>query len=408
MTDTLFTNALLLDPEAGTQAERHVLVKGGRIAEVSDTAITAAGDARVVDLKGRTLMPGLIDGHVHVIAGTADFAAMRHWSPFYVSARASDILEAMIGRGFTTVRDAGGADFGVADAVEEGFFNGPRIRFAGHALSQTGGHGDMRGRGENNLDQCLCCASLGVVCDGVAEVRKACRTEIRKGAHQIKIMVSGGVASPTDRISSTQFSIEEIRAAVEEAEAAEIYVMAHAYTARAINRALENGVRSIEHGNLLDESSCDLFVRHGAYLVPTLSTYHALAAEGVAAGLPADLHAKVFDVLDAGTRALELAHRKGVKIVYGTDLLGQMHKHQLREFAIRGEIQPAIDVIRGATTIAAELLQMTGEIGRIVPGARADMLVVDGDPLRDLGVMQDPDRFLKAVVKDGKFYKDAL
>jgi imidazolonepropionase-like amidohydrolase len=405
----LIRNANVLDVVAGTiLADRSVLVRDGRIVEIDGAKAATPTGARVIDLKGLTLMPGLSDGHVHLTAATPDFAALTRWSPSYVAARAGEILEHMLMRGFTTVRDAGGADFGLADAVEEGYLTGPRILFCGHALSQTGGHGDMRGRGENSFEGCFCCAGLGVICDGVAEVRRACRNEIRKGASQIKIMASGGVSSPTDRITSTQFSIEELTAAVEEAEAASLYVMAHAYTPRAINRALDCGVRSIEHGNLLDASSIDKFLEHDAFLVPTLATYHALAEEGVKVGLPADMHAKIFDVLDAGSRALELAHRRGVKLVYGSDLLGAMHRRQLTEFAIRGEVQKPIDVLRAATINAAALFRREGEIGVVAPGARADLLAVDGNPLDDLGVMQDPERFLKLIMKDGKIYKAAL
>ncbi len=411
MTEILFKNAHLLDVVGGTLLpDRHVRVEGGRIVEIAEgpAPAPAGEDVRIVDLRGMTLMPGLCDGHVHVTAITPDFAMLGRLSPFYVGARAGDLLRAMLMRGFTTVRDAGGADHGLARAVEEGVLAGPRLLFCGRALSQTGGHGDMRGAGENALEGCFCCAGLGRICDGVAEVRRACREEIRKGATQIKLMVSGGVSSPTDRIGSTQFALDEITAAVEEAEAAEIHVMAHAYTARAVNRALSCGVRSIEHGNLMDESSADLFLERDAFLVPTLSTYHALAREGIEAGMPKDLHAKVFDVLDAGTRALELAHRRGVRMVYGTDLLGALHRHQLLEFAIRGEVQPPIEVIRAATCNAAALFGMEGEIGVIAPGARADLLVLDGNPLDDLAVLRDPDRRLKAVVKDGRFHKDAL
>ena len=404
----LFENATVLDVAAGTLVpDRQVLVIDGRIADV-DTRTARPADAAVFDLRGLIVMPGLCDAHVHVTAATADFAAMSRWSPFYMAAHAGEILKGMLARGFTTVRDAGGCDYGLAEAVEHGLFAGPRVRFCGRALSQTGGHADMRGRGEHTLEGCFCCPGLGHVADGVSEVRRACRHEIRKGAHQIKLMVAGGVASPTDRITSTQFSEEEIRAAVEEAEAASIYTMGHAYTGRAVNRALRCGVRSIEHGNLIDDESVRLFREHDAFLVPTLSTYHALAEEGVEAGLPAALHAKVFEVLDAGMRALERAYRGGVKMAYGTDLLGAMHRHQLREFALRGEVQPPLDVIRAATTTAAELLGMVGEIGVTAPGARADLLVVDGNPLDDLGVLQSPETRLKAVLKDGRFFKNEL
>ncbi|PWC41922.1 amidohydrolase family protein [Azospirillum sp. TSO22-1] len=404
--DILLANATVLDAAAGALLpDHHVLVRAGRIVEVLDGRLPGSA-ARTIDLRGAVLMPGLCDGHVHVTAATPDFAALERWSPTYVAARAGDILRGMLLRGFTTVRDAGGCDFGIAQAVEEGYLEGPRILFCGHALSQTGGHADMRARGQNSFEGCFCCSGLGRICDGVDAVRRACRDEIRKGATQIKLMVSGGVASPTDRITNTQFSLDEITAAVEEAEAAGIYVMAHAYTPRAITRAVRCGVRSIEHGNLIDAETVALMKERGTFLVPTLATYDALAREGLQAGLPADIHGKVFEVLDAGQRALELAHHGGVPLVYGSDLLGSMHQHQLREFAIRGEVQAAADVIRSATVDAARLFGMEGEIGVVTPGARADLIVVDGNPLDDLGVLQRPESALKLVMKDGRIFKN--
>ena len=317
MSATLFTNANVIDtPRGEVLADRSVLVADGLIAEVGERL--DAGEARVVDLGGLFLMPGLCDAHVHVTAITANFPQLKRESPFYVAARSADILKGMLMRGFTTVRDAGGADFGLARAVEEDRLIGPRVLFCGHALSQTGGHGDMRGPGEQGLDQCFCCAGLGHVCDGIPEVRRAAREEIRRGATHIKIMASGGVSSPTDRIDSTQFAADEVTAIVEEAEAANLHVMAHAYTARSIDRLLSRGVRTIEHGNLLDEGSCDLFKKHGAFLVPTLVVYDALAKEGVEAGLAPELEIKIFDVLDAGSRALETAQAQGVRMVFGT------------------------------------------------------------------------------------------
>jgi imidazolonepropionase-like amidohydrolase len=285
---------------------------------------------------------------------------------------------------------------------------GPRILFCGKALSQTGGHGDMRGPGEHGLGECFCCAGLGRVCDGDTEVRRAVRDEVRKGATQIKIMASGGVSSPTDRITSTQFSRDEITAIVDEASAAGLYVMAHAYTADAVNRALECGVRSIEHGNLLDRESIRLLNETGSYLVPTLATYHALWEEGVEAGLPRELHGKIEEVMDAGKSALELADKHGVKIAYGTDLLGSMHKHQSNEFTLRAQVQTSRAVIRAATTTAAELFGLNGQIGVVEPGARADLLVIDGNPIDDLSLLQNQGQHLLAIMKDGVFHKNEL
>lgn len=403
----LISNARILDVDAGTYLDnRFVEIRNGRIASVSDGRPHFSGQE--LDIGGRVLMPGLCDGHVHVTAVTADLAAVNRMSPYYVAQHARKIMEDMLLRGFTTVRDAGGADFGLARAVEEGLIKGPRLLFCGHSLSQTGGHGDVRGPGEMNFNECLCCAGLSAICDGVAEMRKACREEIRKGANQIKIMVSGGVASPTDRIDSTQFAFEEIQAAVQEAHAANIPVMAHAYTAKAINRALMCGVDSIEHGNLLDMSAIRHFKQYDAFLVPTLVTYQALAEEGVQAGLPEKMIPKLAEVVDAGIAALRMAHEAGVKIVYGTDLLGSMHRRQLEEFTIRSVVQAPIDLIRSATTTAAALFRMQDKIGRVAPDHLADLLVVDGDPLADISVLTRPDEHLAAIVKEGDVVKNRL
>lgn len=398
----LFRNAQILDAERGNYlADGSVLVEGDRIVEVGGADLQVS-EAQSFDLRGMTLMPGLIDAHVHVTAVTADLARLAEWSPAYVTARASHVLVGMLQRGFTTVRDVGGADYGLAQAIEEGYLEGPRVIFGGKALSQTGGHGDSRDPGRQAYDSCYCCSTMGVICDGVDEVRKAAREEIRRGAHHLKLMLSGGVASPTDRIDSTQFSREEIRAAVEETEAANLYVAGHAYTSRAINRGLECGVRSIEHGNLMDESSLPLFQERGAFYVPTLVTYSALAARGREFGLPEHSHRKVFEVLDAGLHALELAHRARIPIVYGTDLLGGMHEEQLSEFTLRRQVQPPADILRSATTVAARLLHLDGQVGVVAPGAYADLLVVDGDPLQDIGVLTDPQRRLKLVMARGR------
>ncbi len=399
-------NANILDTRAGELiGTRNLRIENGRICEISSSAVGKA--ERTLDLRGRVLMPGLCDAHVHVVAATASFPDLLKWSPMYVAARAGEILSAMLMRGFTTVRDCGGADFGLAQSIEEGYLTGPRILFSGHAISQTGGHGDMRGPGEN-WDSCFCCAGLGRVADGVPEVRRACRDEIRKGAHFIKIMAAGGVSSPTDRISSTQFSEDEIVAAVQEAEAAETYVAAHVYTARAANRALRCGVRSIEHGNLIDDSTIDLLLAQDAFLVPTMSTHEMLAIEGVAAGMPKDMCDKVHDVVEAGHKTHAHAHSRGVKMVFGTDLLGSMQRHQLLEFKIRSAFQTPAELIASATATAADLFQMTGDIGEVIEGARADLIVVEGDPLADIEVLRNPDRHLKLVMKDGTVFKDAL
>ncbi|MGN6681528.1 MAG: metal-dependent hydrolase family protein, partial [Streptosporangiaceae bacterium] len=263
-----------------------------------------------------------------------------------------------------------------------------------------GGHGDHRGPGEHLLDPHPGAGELSTIVDGVDEVRRAARDELRRGAHHIKVMAGGGVASPTDRIDSTQFSVAELEAAVDEAKSANRYVAAHAYTPDAITRSLRAGVRTIEPGNLLDAAPAQQFQDAQAYLVMNLVTYWALQTEGREFGLPDASYRKVGEVLDGGMRALELAQSSGIKIGYGTDLLGGMHRHQSREFVIRSEIQEPIDIIRSATTVGAEIVGMSGKLGTLEPGALADLVVLTRDPLDDIAALADP-AAIKYVVKDG-------
>lgn len=358
-----------------------------------------------MDCKNAYVMPGLIDCHVHVTAYTASFALLEKTSPAYVTARAIQTLRQMLDRGFTTVRDAGGADHGLARAVAEGIVVGPRLLFCGKALSQTGGHGDMRGPGDDSSYECCGCIALGRVCDGDAEVRKAARDEIRKGATHIKVMAGGGVSSPTDRITSTQFSVEELSAIVQEASAANLHVMAHAYTPRAITNATKAGVKSIEHGNLLDTESAKAMADAGTFLVPTLATYDVLAEEGLTEGLTEDNVKKVADVREAGKRSIGIAQQEGVVMCFGTDLLAGMQRHQLRGLLLLEEAgMSAKDVIRTATCNAACLLGMEGEIGVIAEGATADILVLAKNPLLSTELFEDWKKNYVAILKGGHMH----
>jgi len=313
----------------------------------------------------------------------------------------------MLARGFTTVRDAGGADHGLAEAVAEGLVAGPRIHHSGRVLSQTGGHGDFRPRGDL-VPMCACTihsTGFSHVADGVDAVRRAAREELRRGAKQIKIMASGGVASPTDPIWNLQYSREEMTAIVEEAASWRTYAMAHAYTPEAIRRAVEAGVRTIEHGNLIDRETAGLMASRGAYLVPTLVTYFALDELGSAFGLPAESSRKLKEVMTAGLSSIELARSAGVAMGFGTDLLGELHDQQSRELTIRREVQSAAEILRSATVVNAEILREPGQLGIIKEGARADLLVVDGDPLADIAVLTNADR-MHAVIQDGRIAVD--
>jgi len=405
----LFKNCAILDTERGELLPGHeVLVEGEFIREVSGQPIDAP-DAVVHDLGGRTLMPGLCDAHVHVTAIEADLTKLDRLSPSYITARSINVLSGMLRRGFTTVRDAAGADHGLAQAVREGVCEGPRILYSGRALSQTGGHGDVRSPGEEAADPC--CPplwALSRIGDGVAEVRRAARDELRKGACQIKIMVSGGVASPSDRVTNTQYSLDEIRAIVEEAQAVGSYVMAHAYTARSIRRALECGVRSIEHGNLIDEETLDLILEKGAFLVPTLCVYEMLYREGDGAEIPQPIREKLGDLREKSLEALGMAMRKGVKVAFGTDLFGPFQEHQSLEFSLRKEVCSPADMIRSATVVCAELFNMKSRIGVIAPGAYADLLAIDGDPLKSPELLLEQGRYMSVIMKEGRFVVNRL
>jgi imidazolonepropionase-like amidohydrolase len=407
MSQVLFENAQLLDVEAGELRDgSSVLVEGERIVEVSERGIRAA-DARRIDAAGRTLMPGLIDAHVHVAITTLNLAAMTTKPVTLVAHEAGRILGGMLRRGFTTVRDAGGADFGLAQAVERGLVAGPRVFYSGRVLSQTGGHGDFRPR-EDSPQLCAChvhTSGFSHVADGVSAVRKAAREELRRGASQVKIMASGGVASPTDPIWNLQYSPEEMRAIVEEAEGWRTYAMAHAYTPEAIRRAVDAGVRTIEHGNLIDRATAEHMNARGAFLVPTLVTYFAIDELGRKLGFPAVSQAKVKDVLDQGLASLEIARAAGVPMGFGTDLLGETHDQQSREFQLRGEALSPADVIRSATVVNARILNREGELGTIAPGALADLLILDGNPLEDLSLLAEPEKHLHLIMKAGTEFR---
>lgn len=409
----LFRNGNLLDPLASDlQGTHDVLVEGGVIREISSTPIKVTG-AQEIDVKGKTIMPGLIDLHVHVLATQLNLSTQGVLPDALVMMRSVPIIQAMLQRGFTTVRDAGGAGWGLKCAINEGTINGPRLFISGRAISQTGGHGDPRPRSDHlrPMSFCGCCfraGDIGRVADGVDEVRKAVRQELQMGADQIKIMASGGVASPTDPIASWGYSEEEITAMVQEATARQTYVMAHSYTAEAIARAIKLGVRTIEHGNLIDAPTARLMHEHGAFVIPTLITYEALSLEGEKYGLPADSIAKISEVSAAGLTSLEIYRQAGVKIGYGSDLLGPSQRLQSEEFRIRSEVMPLPEVIRSATTTAAAVLNMQGKLGRLEVGAFADVLIVEGNPMRDVNCLLGQGDHIPLVMKEGQIFVNRL
>ena len=410
MSQLLFRNFQLLEPEVGAlQGGHELLVEGDTVREVSDRPIKAE-KADVIDCDGRTMMPGLIDSHVHVTLSEVNIRFLESIPLTLMTARAARLMLGMINRGFTTVRDTGGADWGLKTAVEQGDIPGPRLFIAGAAIGPTGGHSDPRRRTDFGM-RCHCCDAMRFgmrQSDGVSEMLKATREQMRQGVDHIKIMMSGGVASPYDPLDSLQFNPQEVAAAVQEANAFGRYVCAHAYTPEAIARAAHGGVRVIEHGNLINDATAKLMAEKGMFMVANLVAYYAMKERAAEYGMSGDMLAKNDLVIDGGLRSLEICKRAGVPVGYGTDLLGALQVEESREFMIRSEVLSPIEIIRSATTIGAQIIRQEGKLGTLKAGAFADLLLIDGDPLKNLGVFQEQGKYLAAIMKGGKFHKNLL
>lgn len=389
-----------------------VSVKSGLVDSVensTEAAISAARqqDIKIIDCRDKFLCPGLIDSHVHLMAvpGFSDLSKA-FGNPNDVSVlRQPYVCAQMLQRGFTTVRDCGGALLALKEAIEDGVFAGPRLFIAGHALSQSGGHADYRGP----HDHSMCCGGvttgLGRICNGVSQCMQAVREEVRTGADFIKIMGSGGVSSPTDKIDHLQFTGAEIRAMVECAANAGTYVTAHAYTPQAIRHCIENGARGIEHGNFLDVPTAKMMAERGCFLTPTLVTYAEMASAKWKGFLPPESASKNAEVLDAGLRALKIASEAGVTICYGTDLLGSLGQAQTREFALRSQVLSPLAILQSATINPARMLGRPDSLGQIKAGFEADILVLSGNPLEDVRILDDPEGNVLAVMKEGRVQK---
>ncbi len=406
----LLTNFALLEPTFGEIRRGYqILVEDDRVKALSDKPIKAK-DAVKIDCGGKTLMPGLIDSHVHALHSEVNIRFMENLPMTLVTARAATRLTAMLNRGFTTVRDTGGADWGIKTAIETGHIVGPRLYIAGQSIGPTGGHSDSRRRTFTD-GACVCCNGLmfkSAVADGIDGVRKAVREQMRQGADHVKIMMSGGVASPYDPLDSLQFSDGEVKAAVEEAEAFGRYVCAHAYSAKAITRAAKFGVRTIEHGNLIDDASAKLMAKKDMFLVANLVTYYAMKERAAKWGMSAESLEKNDIVLEGGLKSLEICKRNGVPVAYGTDLLGELHWDQSREFTIRQAVLSPMEIIKSATLIGADILRLPGKVGTLKPGAYADMILVDGNPLKNLGLLTEQGKYLAMIMKGGRMHKNRL
>ncbi len=412
MNRLLFINARVFD---GVSAEcptgMSVLVVEGRIAEVSTTPIAAAG-ARTIDVAGRTLMPGMIDAHVHAYASDVSVQRIEGHGASYRAAHGVRMLGHALDCGFTTVRDVGGGDHSLSRAIADGLVRAPRYFYSGKILSMTGGHGDMRLTEQRPHDDggCACgeVNSFARMADGVDACIRGAREELRQGAHCIKIMGSGGVASPTDPIWMNQYREDEIRAIVQETVERRSYVTAHCHPASAVRRCVEFGVRSIEHGTLIDDETARFVAAKGAFIVPTMATIFALIELGKSLGFPAESQEKMKVAHEGALSGMDRMRQAGVKVGFGTDLLGVTYVRECTEFTLRSEVFSAVEILRQCTSTNAEMMQMTGQIGCVAPGAHADLLVVDGDPLADIGLLAADGRRLAVIVRAGEVVKNTL
>lgn len=409
MSIRIFRNATIFDGQSADLIEGgSVVIEGDRIKEVGGPGLGCDG-AEVIDLGDRFLMPGLLDIHFHAYSITFNMHRLDSMTMPMKVAHAARLLKGALHRGFTTVRDPAGGEIGLQLAIQQGLFEGPRYFHGGKALSQTGGHGDMR-PGDAAEDLCGCAANFtfAEVVDGVDAVRKFCRNELRKGADHIKVFISGGVASPTDPVWMPQYTDEEIEAAVYEAGTRRKYVVAHCHSDEGARRCLKTGIRSIDHCTMISEETAKAIVaaEGKAYAVPTMAVIEQIVRHGEALGMFEESLVKAREVHQMAYRSLEYLYRNGARVGLGTDLFEEhFHPMQNQEFSFRADIVKPIDLLRSATSINAEIMQKSGQVGCIAPGAYADLLVIDGNPLDDIHLMSAPDKHFAMIMKGGEWVR---
>jgi len=411
MSFLVLKNATLID---GTGADPvsngTVVVEEDRIKEVlRGSPGRVPSDAQTVDCRNQTLLPGLIDGHVHLGAVDANIMEQqRLYHPSMLVIRTLKVIQEALDQGFTTVRDAGGADAGYREAQRQGLIPGPRVFVSGCALSQTGGHGDFRLSTEVRSPSQGLAGVATRICDGVDEVRRGAREQLRRGADFIKVMGGGGCMSPSDEIDTSQYSPDELRAAVFEAEAVGTYVAAHVYSSRSIRNCVSSGIRTLEHCNLMDESAAKAVKDAGAFMVPTLVTYEMISRMGKSMGIPENNVRKINEARDRGLEALAIAKKLGVKIASGSDLLGPMQRYKGMELELKARVLGPMGAIVATTKTNAELLKKEKDLGTIEAGKLADFILVQGDPLKDITLIQQYQEKISLIIQGGRVYKNIL
>lgn len=419
---TVFANVRVFDGKSTSLTEgMNVLVKGNAIAKISRDPIPTdrSGTTKIIDGKGRTLMPGLIDAHAHMAMSTVPLALFLTADTKYSILRQGKAATEMLMRGFTSARDVGGPSFGLKRAIDEGYVDGPRIWPAGATISQTSGHGDFRSIHDlprGSADPLHFTEKEGgtAIADGVAEVLRRTREQLMLGASQIKLMAGGGVASNFDPLDVTQYTEAEVHAAVEAAENWGTYVTVHAYTPRAIQQAIRAGVKCIDHGQLADEATAKLMAEKGIWrsLQPFLDDEDAIPFPE---GSPNRL--KQLEMTKGTDTAYKLAKQYKIKTAWGTDTLfdAKLSTRQGAQLAKLVRWYTPAEVLKMATGDNGELLALSGprtpypgKIGVIEEGALADLLLVDGDPIANIKLIEDPAKYFVVIMKDGRIYRNTL
>jgi len=414
----LFQNVRVFDGKTATLSPAtNVLVKGNLIERISTAAIPSEPNVTVIAGGGKTLMPGMIDAHVHMTMSTVPLPLLMTADPNYVMLRQSKSAGEMLMRGFTSGRDVGGNPFGLKRAIDEGAVVGPRIWPSGATVSQTSGHGDFRmshdlPKGSGDPPHFSERLGFTAIADGTSEVLRRVREQLMRGASQIKLMAGGGVASDYDPLDVTQYSEAEIRAAVEAAEDWGTYITVHAYTPRAIQKAIRAGVKSVEHGQLADEATAKLMAEKGVWwsLQPFLDDEDAIPFREGSAN-----RRKQLEMVAGTDTAYKLAKQYKIKTGWGTDTLfdAKLATRQGAQLSKLTRWYTPAEVLKMATADNAELLALSGlrnpypgKLGVVEQGALADLLLVDGDPIANIKLIDDPDKNFMIIMKDGKIYKN--
>lgn len=412
MSIKILNNCLIFDGHNEELIEGgSIIIENDQIREVTTSEVSIDG-ADVIDMGGRFVMPGLLDIHFHVYSISLNMSLLDNMTIPLKVAHAARLLKGTLHRGYTTVRDPAGGEIGLHLAISQGLMEGPRLYYGGKALSQTGGHGDMRPA--HHLDGPCGCAANGTfaeVVDGVENVRVFCRNELRKGADHIKMFISGGVASPTDPLWMPQYTDEEIAAAVYEAGTRRKYVVAHCHTDDGARRCLRSGIRSIDHCTIITEETARLIAAADGktFAVPTIAVQEQIMRHGPELGLFGESLEKIKVAHTAAYQSMEYLKRAGARVGMGTDLFEErFHPMQNQEFSFRSEIFKPIDLLRSATSINAEIMQKSGSVGSIEPGAYADLIAIEKNPLRDIHVMAQPDEQFSMIMKGGDFVRNRL